>query len=145
MTVGVEDLIRTARGAGIISAQSFITALIGTILFIFIARSITQVEMGIYGVLYLILGIAGRIGVLGLDYGATRYIPYLRAKGKRAKSVQTAKRVITISILSAVVIVANLLIFSYPITEITLGTYAYVSLFQITAITIGILISMILS
>ncbi len=129
----IEGFIKTARGTGVLSVQSFINALLGAFIFIFMARILTQTEMGIYGSIYLVLSITTAMGLLGLDYAASRYIPYLQARKEHAKSILTAERIITIALLGGTVLMVCLYLLAQPFSNIMFQTPIYRRLFQIVS------------
>jgi O-antigen/teichoic acid export membrane protein len=75
------DVTRVARGSAYLVTQSLITMLIGTVGFAFVARILTQAEMGVSVVLTLILGFALLVSDLGFSSGLTKYVAEYRGKG----------------------------------------------------------------
>lgn len=75
------DAARVARGSAYLVTQSLVTMLIGTVGFAFVARILTQTEMGVSVVLTLILGFALLISDLGFSGGLTKYVAEYRGKG----------------------------------------------------------------
>ncbi|MEM3737526.1 MAG: oligosaccharide flippase family protein [Candidatus Bathyarchaeia archaeon] len=134
MTAENEGLIKAAKGTGIIAAQSFVNAIIGVLLFMFMARFLTQTEMGVYGASRIITTAAGMVGLLGLDYAVTRYVPLLKAKGDDLKAASTAKRILIISVSTASITTATLFILAQPLAEVALGSQGYVAFFQVVAL-----------
>ena len=128
--------ISTARGVRNISLQSTINALTGTGLFIFMARMITPEEMGLFSALTLTLSIGVMVGVLGLDYAATRYISYLEGKRKQSMIRATGKRILIISLISSGITTSAFFIFAPTISQLLFRTDSYTPLLQITALTI---------
>lgn len=131
-----DGLVKAAKGTSIISIQSIISAATGTFLFMFIARTLTPNEMGIFGAVFLAFTIVYTVAGLGFDYAASRYVPYLKAKGGSAKVVSASKRILGLSFLSSAVAAGLFLISASSISILTLGSTEYLNLFQISAIAV---------
>ena len=74
------DSARLVKGSIFLATQSVVTTIIGTVALAFIARILTQVEMGVAVVLTLILGMAQMFTDLGLSGGLTKYVAEYRGK-----------------------------------------------------------------
>lgn len=75
------DVVRVARGSAYLVAQSLISTLIGALAFAFVARIITQEEMGIVVALTLTASAAQIISDLGFSRGLTKFVAEDRGKG----------------------------------------------------------------
>jgi Membrane protein involved in the export of O-antigen and teichoic acid len=74
------DSARLARGSAYLITQSVATTIIGTATLAFIARALTQVEMGVTVALTLILDMAQVLSDLGFSSGLTKYVAEYRGK-----------------------------------------------------------------
>jgi len=75
------DSARLVRGSVYLATQSIVTTLIGAVGLAFIARILTQVEMGVTVVLTLTLGLAQVLADLGFSGGLTKFVAEYRGKG----------------------------------------------------------------
>ncbi|MFC1506151.1 oligosaccharide flippase family protein [Thermoproteota archaeon] len=132
--MGEDDiLIKSARGAGILSTQNLITTLISLIFFMFFARILDKFEMGIYGTVHLIYIILTTIGVLGLRSAASRFISYYNGRNEYQKACLTAKLIIKIALASALTIGLSLFALSELLSQLLIGSSAYAYLFKFAA------------
>lgn len=74
------DAIHVAKGSAYLAILSLVSMLISTVGFIFIARTLTQTEMGVAVAFTLILGLALLISDLGFSRGLTKYVAEYRGK-----------------------------------------------------------------
>jgi len=74
------DAARVAKGSAILVTQSLVTNAIGAVALAFIARMLTQTEMGVTVALTLILSIAQVLSDLGFSRGLTRFIAEYRGR-----------------------------------------------------------------
>ena len=126
-------ITRAARGSGILAAQSVLNALLGTGLFMYIARILTKEEMGVYGSVNLTYSLAVMIGILGLDYAASRFIPNFIGKGEFVCASLVTKRILVLSSISALVISIAYFISSGSLSEVMLGTKQFTPVFQVAS------------
>lgn len=68
---------KAARSTVVLALQSGVNALLGTLLFMYVARVLTKTEMGVYGTVTLILSVTMIIGRLGLDTAASRFYLFI--------------------------------------------------------------------
>ncbi|MFQ5710919.1 MAG: oligosaccharide flippase family protein [Candidatus Geothermarchaeales archaeon] len=129
-----EVLIRTARGTGVLAVQSVANAILGALFFMFMARILTKAEMGVYGAVTLAYTVAVIAGSLGMDYAASRFIPYLHGRGEYDNAKLAAKHIILLSSSSAGLLTLFYFILSQPFSDSMLGSPAYASVFQIAAL-----------
>jgi len=129
-------MLKAAKGTRDLALQSMVNALLGMLIFAFIARVLSREELGIYAALSITLSIAVILGVFGLDYAAARYIPYLKGQGNKLSVIATERRLAKVAIISSSI--ATLIFFSLApiLSQIIFGTETYSLLFRITAITI---------
>lgn len=130
------NMITVAKGTRDITLQSFVNALLGTILFMLMARMLSQEEMGVYGALNLTITIGIMSGILGLDFAATRYVPYFQGRNEIAKVRITSKKIVSISLVSSAAATLTFYLLSQVLSKYMFGTEAYTSLIQITSLTI---------
>jgi len=72
--------VHVGRGSAYLVAQSLVTVLVGAVAFAFIARVLTQPEMGVVVVLTLIAGVVQLLSDLGFGSGLTKYVAEFRGK-----------------------------------------------------------------
>jgi len=75
------DSARLVRGSAYLVTQSIVNTVIGAVGLAFIARILTQVEMGVTVALALTLGMAQVLSDLGFSGGLTKYVAEYRGKG----------------------------------------------------------------
>lgn len=126
-------LLKTAKGASILSTQNMINTLLGFIFFMFFARMISEAEMGIYGGIYMIYMILSIVGVLGLGDAASRFISYYYGAKNLSKASQTAKRILMIVTMSGLVFGFIQFILANLLSQWLFGSTNYVYLFRIAA------------
>lgn len=66
--------MRVGRGSAYLVAQSLVTVLVGAVSFAFVARVLTQAEMGVVVVLMLIAGVVQLLSDLGFGSGLAKYV-----------------------------------------------------------------------
>lgn len=128
--------ITVAKGVRNITIQGFINSLIGAILFLFISRSISQEEMGLYGALTLTVTIGIMLGILGLDYAASRYISYLKGQNKHSQIKNISKKILTVFFFSSIAITILFFFLSNEISLLLFDNNSYVLLIQFSSLTI---------
>lgn len=80
-----DSLRKIARGAGIAIGGMLLGLLLQFVARLIIARYSSETNYGIFSLALAVLSISAILACLGLDYGATRYIAYFRAKGDIAR------------------------------------------------------------
>jgi len=129
-----EIMIKTAKGASILSATSLSNTLLSLVFFIFFARMVSEDEMGIYGAVYLIYRILSIIGILGLGFAASRFIPYLLGKNKKREAIKTTKQIFLITLISGMIIFSILFIEAEFFSLLLTGSAKNAYIFRITSI-----------
>jgi len=127
-------LVRTAKGATILSAQNFGNIVLGLIFFMVFARMVNKEEMGIYGTVYLFYMILTTIGILGLNSAASRFIAFFYGKGRIDNTIRTIKLILRISVISAFTFFFIQFIFSSFLSNLLFGTDIYSNLFKIASV-----------
>jgi len=74
------EALRTGRGAAYITVQQIVTTLVGAVAFAFVARLLTQTEMGVVVGLLLVLGVFQILSDFGFGSGLTKYVAEYRGK-----------------------------------------------------------------
>ncbi len=90
-------------------------------------------EMGVYGTVYMVHRILTIIGVLGLQFVASRFIPFLLGKNERPKAIQTTKKILKITVLSALILFSLQFILSDSLSKLLLGGSNQSYLFKIAS------------
>jgi len=127
-------MTKAAGGASILSGQSFITTLLGALFFMYMARALTKEELGVYSAVTLAYTIAAVIGSIGLNYAASRYIPYHLGQNDLKNTRLASKYILLSSSLAALTLACTFLLFSRDLSKIMLGTDVYAQVFQIAAL-----------
>jgi O-antigen/teichoic acid export membrane protein len=113
-----------------------INTLLGTFLFMLIARILTKEEMGIYSALYLTVSIGFMIALLGLDQAMVRYLAYFEGRNKHYEATFSVKRILYLSILTSVIITTIYYFIAPILSQIMFKEVKYTLLIQLTALTI---------
>lgn len=132
---------KAARGTGVLALQSGVNALLGTLLFMYAARVLTKTEIGVYGAVTLVSSVTMIIGRLGLNTAASRFIPHLYASENLEGAGFVAKRILSLSTLSASLLSGLCFVFSPLLSKLVLQNQQYAYLFQVAsfALFVGIL------
>lgn len=75
------DAMRLARGSAYVVAQSVVVQIVAAVALAFVARILTQAEMGIVVALNLIVGVAQVLSDLGFGGALTKFVAEYRGKG----------------------------------------------------------------
>lgn len=125
---------RAAKGTGVLVTQSGVNALLGTFLFMYVARVLTKTEMGVYGAITLISTAAAIIGRLGLNTAATRFIPHFYGNKNPEEARLVARQILCLSVISASIVSGIFFAFSPILSEYLLEGYQYTHLFQVASV-----------
>ena len=131
-----EDLLVAARGTRDITAQSVLNALLGTGLFMFLARILTKEELGLYNSLMLLISLGLITGALGLDRALSRYIPYFKGKGSAYGSRLAVRRITFLALLSGSLSTLAFFLLAPTLSELLFGSEGYAFLVQVSALTV---------
>ena len=121
---------KAAKGTSVLAVQSGINALLGTFLFMYMARVLSKAEMGIYGTATLIFMVTSIIGRLGLNTAASRFISHLHGNDKAEMAGAVSKHILYLSVVSASAVSTILFAVSPFLSRLLLGDYQYTQLFQ---------------
>lgn len=135
-------MVKAARGVGALSIQSAANSLLGFLFFMLFARMVSRTEMGVYATVTLIFTILAFTGTLGLDFAAARFIPHFKGKNEQDKASFAAKRILLVTLASAIIFCLSQLLASDFLSTWLLGAIEYAGFFRIAAF---ITASMILS
>ena len=124
---------KAAKGTGVLAIQSGVNALLGTFLFMYMARVLTKMEMGVYGAIILILTVAGILGRLGLNTAASRFIPHFYGNKSPETAGVVAKNILYLSIVSASILSGVFFALSPILSRYVLQGYQHTYLFQVTS------------
>jgi O-antigen/teichoic acid export membrane protein len=114
---GMSDAVRTAGGSVALAFQSAVNSVLGLVLFIFLARLISQVEMGIYASLLLAMALFQTVGPLGLQVAAARFIPKSIGEGRNDQVSTYVTSIVVVSFVSAIALSVS---FSFLSTSLSL-------------------------
>ena len=99
-----EVFVRAARGAGALSAQNAINALLGLVFFMVFARVVSKAEMGAYGAVYLILSVLIIVGNFGLGFAASHFLPFYYGRNEAGRMLTVSKRIFMLSLIFGIVL-----------------------------------------
>jgi len=123
-------LQKAAKGTSVLAVQSGVNALLGTFLFMYMARVLSKAEMGVYGTATLIFMVTSIMGRLGLNTAASRFISHLYGNNKAEMAGAVSKRILYLSVVSASVVSIILFVISPVLSNLLLGDYQHTQLFQ---------------
>jgi len=123
-------LQKAAKGTSVLAVQSGVNALLGTFLFMYMARVLSKAEMGVYGTATLIFMVTSIMGRLGLNTAASRFISHLYGNKKAEMAGAVSKRILYLSVVSASVVSIILFVISPVLSNLLLGDYQHTQLFQ---------------
>jgi len=127
---------RTVVGATALGAQTIVNALLGLVFFIFLARFISQAEMGVYASLLFAMGLFQNIGPLGLPVAAARFIPKSIGEGKIDEVSTYVTSIVSISMISALALALTFCLLSGPFSEILTKSNANIALFALASLAV---------
>lgn len=126
------EAVHAARGSAYLSIQSLITTLMGAVGFAFIARILTQAEMGIAVGLLLILGVFQISADLGFGSGLAKHVAEYRGRGDDYTLITFVGIATKVSLSSLFAVVCLLL--PGPLSFFLFKDFSYAFLFQWVAI-----------
>ena len=98
----MNEAARTVGGSVALAFQSAVNSVLGLVFFIFLARLISQAEMGIYASLLLAMALFQTVGQLGLPVAAARFIPKSIGEGRNDHVSIYVTSIIVVSFVSAI-------------------------------------------
>jgi O-antigen/teichoic acid export membrane protein len=131
-----EVFVKAARGAGALGAQNIASVLLALVFFMVFARMVSKAEMGAYGAVYLILSVLIIVGNFGLGFAASHFLPFYHGRNETSKMLSASKRILLLSTILGVVLLAVSLILADFFSLLLLGTMKYGFLFRITAVAV---------
>lgn len=123
-----------AKGTGMLILQRIITTVLGIILIGVMSRTFSYAEMGVFGAAELFFRITTIVAGLGLNFAASRYIPFLLATEQRAHAWPIAIKILILSVVPSCAFALATFILSENISTLFFGTTDFSLLFQIIAI-----------
>lgn len=128
------DVTRVARGSAYLAIQGVATTLIGAVALAFMARILTQTEMGITVALTLILGIAQIFSDVGFSSGLAKHIAEYRGRNVDYKVILFSGIVAKASLAS---FIGLLCVTTAPqLSKLLLKSDAHTILFQLVGINV---------
>ena len=80
MNMGETHAARIAKGSAYIVTQNMVVTVVGAVAFVFVARILTQTEMGVTVVLTLATVMARVLSDFGFSSGLTKYVAEYRGR-----------------------------------------------------------------
>jgi O-antigen/teichoic acid export membrane protein len=108
------EAVRTVVGSVALGAQSIINTFLGFVFFIFLARMISQAEMGVYASFLLVMFLFETIGPLGLSTAAVRFVPRSLGEGRNDQVSRYVTSILVVSFLSAIAFSSGLYFLASP-------------------------------
>ena len=96
------EAARTVGGSVALAFQSAVNSVLGLVFFIFLARLISQAEMGIYASLLLAMALFQTVGPLGLPVAAARFIPKSMGEGRNDQVSIYVTSIVVVSFVSGI-------------------------------------------
>jgi len=134
MTTG--EAGRTLFGSLALALGSTANTILGLVLFIFLARLISQVEMGVYASLLLVMSLFQAIGPLGLQIAAARFIPKALGERRRDHVSKYVTSILVVSSISALVSSAGLFFLAAPFSLFLTKSADNSSLFALASLAV---------
>jgi O-antigen/teichoic acid export membrane protein len=130
------ETTRTAIGSITLATQSIINTLLGLVFFIFLARLISQAEMGVYASLLTIIFLFQAAGCLGLPVAASRFIPKSRSEGKLEEVSKYVMSILAISTVSAITSSALLYLLAGSVASFLTKSTQYSGIFALASLVV---------
>lgn len=121
--------VRVARGSAYLMTQRMVTAVISAVAFAFIARTLTQTEMGVTVALTLTLTVAQLLSDVGFSSGLTKHIAEYRGRDVDYSSLMFSGFLTKVSIASLIAVICALM--SQQLSQLLLNSGEYAFLFQL--------------
>jgi len=126
------DVARVVKGSAYLGAQSMATTIINVVSFAFIARILTQTEMGVTVALSLTVGIAALLADLGFSSGLTKHIAECRGRNVDYAAITFTGLLMKVSMASFIAVICAL---AAPyFSELLLKTAEYALLFRMLSV-----------
>lgn len=126
------DAARIAKGSAYIVVQSIISTILSAVAFAFIARILTQTEVGIIAALLLTVGVAQLLSDLGFSSGLAKYIAEYRGRNADYKPILFTG--VLIKTLTAGFLAVICAIGSQQLSQLLLKSDEYTILFQLLSV-----------
>lgn len=126
------DSIRVAKGSAYLVAQSLVVTIISGVGFAFIARILTETEMGVTVGLLLIVGLAEILSDLGFSSGLAKYIAEYRGRNEEYTPVLFTGTIVKLLVAGAVAVFTATM--AQPLSIFILKTNEHGILFQMLSI-----------
>jgi O-antigen/teichoic acid export membrane protein len=130
------EVARTAGGSVALAFQSAVNCVLGLVFFIFLARLISQAEMGIYASLLLAMALFQTLGPLGLPVAAARFIPKSIGEGKNDQTSIYITNIIVVSFVSAIAFSVALCFLAYPLSLFLTKSVEYGNVFALASVAV---------
>jgi O-antigen/teichoic acid export membrane protein len=125
---------RVARGATYMFASGFAVSLIGLFYIVFLTRTLSKDDMGIYAILNLFIAAAQTFGTLALTSAAVKYIAQYLAEKHPDKARSVASAVLKACLVASILFSSVLFILAERLSLWLFGIPSYAWLFQMLAI-----------
>lgn len=125
---------RVARGATYLFIQGFLTAIAGLVYFVVLAHTLSEVEMGVFALLSLILTLPQVFGMFALPSAAVKYISQHLAENDSKKAKAVVARVLQVGFLASTVAFLFLFVPAELVSSLMFGTADYSLLLRLIAL-----------
>jgi O-antigen/teichoic acid export membrane protein len=130
------EAARTAGGSVALALQSAVNSVLGLVFFIFLARLISQVEMGVYASLLLAMALFQTAGPLGLPVAAARFIPKSIGEGRNDQVSIYVTSIIVVSFVSGTALSALLCLLATPLSLFLAKSAEYGGVFTLASVAV---------
>jgi len=130
------EAARTVGGSVALAFQSAVNSVLGLVFFIFLARLISQAEMGIYASLLLAMALFQTLGPLGLPVAAARFIPKSMGEGRNDQVSIYVTNIIVVSFVSAIAFSVALCFLSTSLSLFLTKSVEYGNVFALASVAV---------
>jgi O-antigen/teichoic acid export membrane protein len=131
---GLRPTTRVARGATYLFIQGFASAAISLIYFIFLARTLSNVEMGVYALLSFTLNLVPVLGTLALPSAVVKYLAQYLAKGHSEKAKSLITRLLEVWSITSILAFVFLFFPAELLSKFMFGRLDYSVMFRLLAL-----------
>jgi len=124
---------RVARGATYLFIQGFSSAAVSLIYFVFLARMLSSVEMGVYALLSFTLNLVPVLGAFALPSATAKYLPQYLASGDFEKARSLVKSLLEVWLVSSLLAFILLFFPAESLSKFMFGGSDYSVFFRLLA------------
>ena len=130
------EAVRTAVGSAGLVVQGAVNSVLGLVFFIFLARFVSPVEMGVYASLLLATALFQTVGPLGLPVAAARFIPKSIGERRNDQVSIFATNIVIVSFVSATAFAVALCYLATPLSLFLTKSARYDNVFELASVAV---------